>query len=148
VNQVLWEQWRQRIEAQRSSGLSITAFCRREGVSPHGFHVWKRKLRDGTAGRHPSREAVAKRHTRRRQAAVTRRRGTRSSLASSAVLGRPGEFLQLPVTASRPSPWIELALADGTIVRVPQQNIAAVVSVLRVLRGERPDLSSAEPRHA
>jgi len=31
VNQVLWGQWRQRLEGQRESGLSIAAFCRTEG---------------------------------------------------------------------------------------------------------------------
>ena len=45
VNQVLWDQWRQRIERQRASGLSIAEFCRRENISRQGFHVWKRKLR-------------------------------------------------------------------------------------------------------
>ena len=51
----------------------------------------------------------------------------------------PG-FLQLPVTAVRPSPWIELALPDGTVVRLPSQNLAALIAVLRVLRGERLEL--------
>jgi hypothetical protein len=59
----------------------------------------------------------------------------------------PG-FLQLPVTAVRPSPWIELALADGTVVRLPQQNVAALVTVLRVLRGERMELPGEEHGHA
>jgi len=59
----------------------------------------------------------------------------------------PG-FLQLPVTAVRPSPWIELVLPDGTIVRLPQQNLAALTMVLRVLRGERVELFSSEDGHA
>ena len=33
-----------------------------------------------------------------------------------------------------------MALADGTILRLPQQNLAALVAVLRVLRGERLEL--------
>jgi hypothetical protein len=61
---------------------------------------------------------------------------------------RPSEFLQLPVTAMRPSPWVELSLADGTVIRLPQQNLAALVAVLRVLRGETPDLSKTEGGHA
>jgi hypothetical protein len=65
-------------------------------------------------------------------------------VATGADVARPSEFLQLPVTATRSTPWIELALADGTIVRLPQQNLTALVTVLRVLRGERVDLSNAE----
>jgi transposase-like protein len=44
--QVLWDEWRQRIERQERSGQSIAAFCRSENVSPHAFYAWKRKLRD------------------------------------------------------------------------------------------------------
>jgi hypothetical protein len=57
-------------------------------------------------------------------------------------------FLQLPVTASQAAPWIELVMADGTILRLPQQNLAALITALRVLRGERLELPSGESRHA
>ena len=59
----------------------------------------------------------------------------------------PG-FLQLPLTSGRSSPWIELALADGTVVRLPSQNLAALVTVLRVLRGERLEVSEGEEYRA
>jgi hypothetical protein len=36
--------WRQRLHRQRSSGLSISAFCAREGVTSASFHAWKRRL--------------------------------------------------------------------------------------------------------
>ena len=36
--------WRQRLHRQLSSGLSISAFCAREGVSSASFHAWKRRL--------------------------------------------------------------------------------------------------------
>ena len=36
--------WRQRLQRQTSSGLSIPAFCSREGVSSASFHAWKRRL--------------------------------------------------------------------------------------------------------
>ena len=44
--------WRQRLRRQTSSGLSIPAFCAREGVSSASFHAWKRRL---TAGSLPAR---------------------------------------------------------------------------------------------
>jgi hypothetical protein len=48
----------------------------------------------------------------------------------------------------RSSPWIELILADGTLVRVPQENLAALVTLLRVLRGDDPAWLVGEARHA
>jgi hypothetical protein len=36
--------WRQRLQRQSSSGLSIPAFCAREGVSSASFRAWKRRL--------------------------------------------------------------------------------------------------------
>jgi len=53
-------------------------------------------------------------------------------------------FLQLPVAAARPNPWIELVLADGTVLRLPSQNVAALLAVVRVLRGESVDTIPAE----
>jgi len=133
VNQVLLTQWRQRLESQPVSGLSIVAFCRKEGVSQATFHAWKRKLRDPLSARPESCKAVTARCSPKRRAAAPK---------------HSRDFLQLPVMAARPSPWIELTLADGTLVRVPQQNTAALVSVLRILRGEPLDRLGAESRHA
>lgn len=36
--------WRQRLERQSQSHLSISAFCARESVSSSSFHAWKRRL--------------------------------------------------------------------------------------------------------
>lgn len=36
--------WEQRIRKQRRSRLSITEFCRQEGVSPASFYAWRRRL--------------------------------------------------------------------------------------------------------
>jgi hypothetical protein len=36
--------WRQRLHRQLTSGLSIPAFCAREGVSCSAFHAWKRRI--------------------------------------------------------------------------------------------------------
>jgi transposase-like protein len=126
-------QWRQRLESQPVSGLSIVAFCRKEGVSQATFHAWKRKLRDPLSARPESCKAVTARCSPKRRAAAPK---------------YSRDFLQLPVMSARPSPWIELTLADGTLVRVPQQNTAALVSVLRILRGEPLDRLGAESRHA
>lgn len=145
LNQVLWDQWRQRIDRQRTSGLSIAEFCRQERLSPHRFHVWRRKLRSAAASRP---KATVTRPLGKRSSDGAARRRPRPSPADLFGAVRPSEFLQLPVAAMQPSPWVELSLADGTVVRLPQQNLAALVAVLRVLRGEPLDLSDAERGHA
>jgi transposase-like protein len=148
VNRVLWDQWRQRVKRQRESGLSIAEFCRREKVSPHSFHVWKRKLRQPGSVRGTSRSAAAAKRSGKRRATVTPRQGRRHAVAGPVVpSGSPG-FLELPVAAVWPSPFIEVALADGTVIRVPQQNVAALVAMLRVLRGDRGELPGEEGCHA
>jgi hypothetical protein len=48
--------WRQRCQRQAVSGLPVTAFCAREGVSTASFHAWKRRLAAAqltTVGRSP-----------------------------------------------------------------------------------------------
>ncbi len=37
--------WRVRLEHQVTSGISVSAFCAREGVSSTSFYAWKRRLR-------------------------------------------------------------------------------------------------------
>jgi hypothetical protein len=42
----LENRWRQLIARQAASGLSITAFCREEGVSLGSFFGWRKRLRN------------------------------------------------------------------------------------------------------
>jgi hypothetical protein len=37
--------WRELVERQAHSGLSVQAFCRDEGVSPWGLYQWRSRLR-------------------------------------------------------------------------------------------------------
>ena len=38
------QQWRQCLERWQRSGLSVAAFCRRQGVSEARFYAWRRTL--------------------------------------------------------------------------------------------------------
>lgn len=145
--QALWDQWRQRVERQRESRLSIAAFCRKEGLSPASFHSWKRRLRTSAPAR-TLRKAAAIQRPGDQRGTVTERPGRQPSPIRSATAIRSADFLQLPVLGARSSPWIELTLVDGTIVRVPQQNLAALHMVLRVLRGVSDEALLGEVRHA
>ena len=113
------EQWRERIERQQQSGLTIAEFTRREGVSPASFYAWKRKL-FGPTGR-----ACAASHRQ-----VSRRPPAPQSAKPQVA---QGTFLQVPIPHQPTSPWIELALADGTMIRIPEQNLAALQAVLHCL---------------
>lgn len=141
--EVRWDQWRRRIERQQRSGQSIAAFCRSENLSPQAFHTWKRKLREAALVQTDSPKRRMAADARRRSAHVTERRA-----AGERTPGHAPEFLQVPLAATPRSPWIELVLADGTILRLPSQNVAALVAVLRVLRGERPEATAMEAGHA
>jgi len=148
VNQVLWDQWRQRLERQRTSGLSIVEFCRSEQVSAHRFHAWKRKLLPTSPTRQAPGAALRTRRAQRRPVIVKPHPRALQTPAHPVMPPRPAEFLQLPVKTAQGSPWIELALADGTILRLPQQNLAALIAALRVLRGERLELPWGDTGHA
>lgn len=148
VNQTLWDQWRQRLERQRTSGLSVVEFCRSENVSPHRFHVWKRKLLPTSPTRHAPGAAIRTRRAQRRPGIAKSHSRARQNPVHPALPTGPAEFLQLPVKTAQGSPWIELALADGTILRLPQQNLAALIAALRVLRGERLELPWGDTGHA
>lgn len=50
------EHWLGRLEEQRLSGLSMAAWCRREGVPYWKFLYWRRRLNGASAG---SSESVA-----------------------------------------------------------------------------------------
>ncbi len=148
ANQVLWDQGRQRRGRQRESGLSIAEFCRRENIPRQGFHVWKRKLRRAMSARQASGEAAQLRRFPNGRAIAASGRQPRRARAKPPIPSRATGFLQLPITAAHGSPWIELALAEGTILRLPQQNLAALVAALRVLRGEPLEVPAGESGHA
>ncbi len=39
------DQWRQIIDEQRRSGLTVAAYCRDRGIKDSAFYAWKRRLR-------------------------------------------------------------------------------------------------------
>ena len=39
-----FEKWRELVERQRSSGLSVAAFCARHGIAVPSLYAWRRRL--------------------------------------------------------------------------------------------------------
>ena len=136
VNQVLREEWRKRIEEQQQSGLTVAKFCDREGVSQGTFYQWKRKLQGRRSPQ--SQQGPA----RRKKGARTNREGKPPATASNLP------FVQLPLPAGASCPWIEVVLAEGTVVRLPQQNLAALQTVLQTLGGAALASGTGGVKHA
>jgi transposase len=40
------DQWRERIDQQARSGVSIKQFCKDRGIAEHAFYAWRRRLRE------------------------------------------------------------------------------------------------------
>ncbi len=101
------ERWRRAMIRHRASGLSIRAFCEREGLSEPSFYQWRREL------------------ARRDRQTV---RSGRPGMAFVPVRVLPEEG------KSPASGAIEIVLAGGRIVRVgarfDRETLAQVVAVL------------------
>jgi len=104
--------WRERVELQRRSGLSILKYCRREGVSAGSFYAWKRRLQ-------ASRTTVERKPQKRVQPRVSRGPSPR------------GGFVQLPLIVDA---TIEIRFPDGTKVNPPAENLAALAVTLKTLQ--------------
>ena len=108
--------WRERIERQQRSGLSIAAFCQKQGLAMGTFYAWKRRFR--TLQQKPM--AVAK-----------------VGVASDTVPPRihSERFVQIPMLSDSP---IEVRFTDGTTVRVPVGQLALTLHTLKSLQPGGP----------
>lgn len=43
------QRWQQRLDRFRKSGLTVLAFCEREGIAPASFYAWRRRLQHDPA---------------------------------------------------------------------------------------------------
>jgi transposase-like protein len=48
------DEWRQIINGQRPSGLTVAAYCRDRGIKDSAFYAWKRRLRSSAKPNRPS----------------------------------------------------------------------------------------------
>jgi len=115
ANPELASLWRDRIDRQRRSGLSIVEYCRGEGFSAGNFHAWKRRLQ-------------ASRSTVERQ---SKKRGR--PRASHGPSPRGG-FVPFPLTVE---PTIDVRFADGTIVNLPAENLSALAMAVKTLQASQ-----------
>jgi hypothetical protein len=134
--------WRDAVRRQRASGLSIRAFCLRDGVSEPGFHWWRRQLtrRAALAPKPPASKPMGKPSAYASGAKSRSRRGRRQT----------AEFLPLTVIPAAATPLIEIALAGGVTIRLhagaPAPLLREVLAALTAETVKPPGRTVREPR--
>ena len=109
-----WLDWKQRLESQKASGLSLAVYCLQEGVSLSSYFRWRRRLQNGVPA------SLIEDEADRQQA--------ESEDMSEAT------FLPISLKASP----VEIELPNGGIVRLPlgvgQAALIAVIEAAGTLR--------------
>ena len=125
IDSAAWDERRNWLERQASSGISAARFCRENGLKLSNFHGWKRKLNGVAAG------CVAGDWRMHSDAAIGS--GDRSSRS----------FVQVPIPATTrgtsQASWVEVSSAGGIVVRVPSGDLPALRMVLGTLSQENAD---------
>ena len=110
-----YQNWQERIEDYRASGLSVAEFCQQEEISKSTFHRWVNQLRDGIPQ------------------SILEAGQARKEIAS-------GEAKFLPI-AIKASP-IEIEFPNSMVVRLPldvgRPLLLEVIRVAAALRPWRP----------
>lgn len=105
--------WRERLGRFQDSGLTIKAFCEREGVSVSNFHAWKRRLGIGQA---------------------------KTSSRRSAKGRRENQALFVPVSVMPGTLDVRIELPGGAVVHVPfeadERVLACAIEAATRKRGE------------
>jgi len=109
----LLTEWRERLKRQSESGLTIEAFCEKEGVSTSMFYRWRRHLQDPSSTPAAVEAADAMQRSGKKRGGPPRRRRPEVATTGGPATEHPSEFLRLPVRGVRSIPWIELTLVDG-----------------------------------
>ena len=126
--------WVALLERQRASGLSISAFCRREQIAAATFFYWKRRLA-------PELESASEMQSvSERRSSPERRPAERSDTKPALPALLFSEFVVASPPALRPG-GVEIVTSDGWVVRADAGADAAwVARLVRALegKGERP----------
>lgn len=101
----LAERWRAVFREQRSSGLSVAAYCRQARVPQASFHAWRRRLQDGAV---PARGASMRR---------TSRKPSRNEDATFVEIQLPGDL---------PAAWPETRPAGGIELYLPGRRFLVI----------------------
>ena len=108
-----WAAWRERIGRYERSGLTVTRFCEREGVSAPSFYQWRKRL-----AAHPAPDRRAAQRNQR------------------APISQQPAFRQL--TLAPGGGVMSIELAGGARMELPAENLPLVRAVVaELLQAER-----------
>ena len=118
------EWWRRQIQRQTDGSLTVTAFCRRIGVSTVTFYAWKRRLRESPPAPSPGRASARPTHE--------------ANGASTPA------FLPVSILDAGPAGQLEIELANACVVRLkgavdPTLLRTAIRAAGRIGRNRRGD---------
>lgn len=129
--------WKEQIERQPSSGLTISEFCRREQISEANFYRWKRKLKEAASRQAPpSRPKGRTVRSKQLSPPSAGRLQTPDRASGQTDATHNATFFQIPLPQPRGGAWIEIISTNGTVIRLPQQNLAAFELALAALNGQ------------
>ena len=137
-NATLESTWRERLARQAESGQSVAEFCRAQQTTEAMYYYWRRRLQA-----RPSGATTPAQRARSRK----RKRVSGSAQQVSAAKNPRGSFLPL-WPAPRSGAWIELSLLDGTVIRIPRDQLSALELILTTLRQSPLAPVFQEPRDA
>src|ERR1041385_3626597 len=125
------QKWREIVDRQAASGMSVAAYCREHQIAENGFYAWKRQLRESSSFEEGTEGAqtlvpVAKKEAASATAGVVggKKPGRPGqSFGSSSSAGRPGGKVKakaktkpktkLEAKPVRPSDVIEICVAGS-----------------------------------
>jgi len=122
-------QWRKRLEDHGESGLSVRAFCRREGLGEPRFYWWQREL--------------AKRDGEARKSGIARRGERKSVSVASAAFAELCVRRAVATPAPSAASW---AACEGAWGPAPIEVVLRNGRMLHVRRGFEADLLAAVAR--
>lgn len=132
--------WVALLERQRASGLSISAFCRREQIAAATFFYWKRRLAPEMRSAPELESALEMQSVSERRSSPERRPAERSDTKPALPAMLFSELAVASPPALRPG-GVEIVTSGGWVVRADAGADAAwVARLLRALegKGERP----------
>ena len=117
------DRWRQRIEAQQASGLSVEEFCRRESINRSRFYLWRRRIasaaREGFVAVNVASSVSC-------EEVVAEPSGVKRSAVVAAKIDSPTSF-----------PAIEVRLVNGRTLLVPwnfdRDHLVKLIAAVEVL---------------
>lgn len=118
--------WRAVLARHGKSGLSVRAFCEREGVPESAFYAWRRTIQQRDAARHP---AVGARDAAAREA--------RPSTSGARLTAAPAFVPLVLRTSDAAEGQVVVELRGGRVLRLPitlpPGQLAAIVHAIEGL---------------